>query len=233
MKRFLISLTLLLFMSPVIAGAQSESLVIIAGYERLYFSTQPITVNDHTLVPIRQAAEKLGISVQWNGNTEEVTLSKGEKKLTMKIGEKNVLLGEKISFMPVEAMLINKTAMAPLRFVFEFFGKEVSYEDYGLSGLYVWITDFKLLSDEELLPDDRYYRKDNYYVLKEGEKTSRGIGKGDSLSSVEFLYGEPAKTEQDDRSIYYFGKYDVNTSARSLVFILDKSMSKVEEIRIY
>lgn len=212
---------------------QVEKLIITANDEELNFQTSPITVNGHAMVPVRQTAEKFGISVRWNDVSQEVTLSKDGKNFTMKIGESKALLGSQTAYMPAEAMLVNKTTMAPLRFVFEFFGKEVNYEDFGPRGLHIWITDFKLLPDDELVPDDRYVSESNFYVLKEGQKTKRGIGIGDSLSSVESLYGLPAKKEDGGRLIYYFGKYEVNTSSKCLVFTLDKNLSQVEKITLY
>lgn len=212
---------------------QTEKLIVTADYEELYFQTPPVTVNDYAMVPIRQTAEKFGISVDWNADSQEVTLTKNDKSLAMKIGETKVSLGGQTAYMPVEAMLIDKTTMVPLRFVFEFFGKEVNYDDWGPKGIRIWITDFKLLPDDELVPDDRYVSESNYHILKDGQKTKRGIGKGDSISSVESLYGTPAKKDDGGRLVCYFGKYEVGTSARCLVFTLDESLSRVEKIILY
>jgi|GEM_PF-6384040 len=82
----------------------------------------PIIQEGRTLIPIRFVAEALGFEVLWNSVTSEVTLVGDELALTFAIGE--TLYG-----MDVPAQIINSRTMLPLRFVAEYFGATVSFDE--------------------------------------------------------------------------------------------------------
>jgi len=83
----------------------------------------PVIVSDRTLVPVRFIAEDvLGLpTVGWDGSTSTVTLSDGARELSFAIGQ--LAPG-----MDVPAQIIDGRTMVPLRFVSEFFGATVNFE---------------------------------------------------------------------------------------------------------
>jgi len=86
----------------------------------------PIISQGRTLLPVRFMAYMLGAEVTWhyeNGGIE-VTLTLDDKVLTFAIGEMAYGYG-----MDVPARLVNGRTMVPLRFISEFFGAQVEWDD--------------------------------------------------------------------------------------------------------
>jgi len=82
----------------------------------------PVIQNDRTLLPIRFMAYALGAEVDWNEATSEVTLTLDGETLTFAIGEM-------APGMDVPAQIMNERTMVPLRFISEFFGAVVLWDD--------------------------------------------------------------------------------------------------------
>jgi len=82
---------------------------------------RPVMENNRTLVPIRAISEALGADVDWNNDTREVTLV-ADESLTFAIGE--LAVG-----MDVPAQIVNDRTFVPLRFISEFFGANVDWNE--------------------------------------------------------------------------------------------------------
>lgn len=92
----------------------------------------PFVVNNRTLVPVRFIAESFGADVDWNQETQTVTIKKDSDTITLVLGS-NILNknGTDIEIdVPAEAY--NYRTMLPLRAVTENLGKEVFWDDMGL-----------------------------------------------------------------------------------------------------
>ena len=87
--------------------------------------------NDITMVPIRFVTEELGAVVEWNHDTKEVTITKNEEQVVIKIGDvnaKSVKDGVEDSFVLNAApTVVNDRTLVPLRFVSENLGAKVEY----------------------------------------------------------------------------------------------------------
>ncbi len=87
--------------------------------------------NDITMVPIRFITEELGAVVEWNHDTKEVTLTKNDEKVVIKIGDlnaKSVKDGQESMFVLNAApAIVNDRTLVPLRFVSENLGAGVEY----------------------------------------------------------------------------------------------------------
>lgn len=86
-----------------------------------------IDENDRTQVPVRAVAEMLDCKVDWNGETQTVTITKNGEVITLVIGEdvmsKN---GEQIQ-MDTKAMIKDERTYIPVRFIAEAMDYQVSY----------------------------------------------------------------------------------------------------------
>lgn len=90
------------------------------------------TVEDRTVVPVRFIAESLGAEVQWDGETETVTIIKDDTTLTIVLGEKKITKnGEEIA-LDVTAFEEDGRTLLPLRAIAEAFDKQVFWDDRGL-----------------------------------------------------------------------------------------------------
>ncbi|MCL2356162.1 MAG: glycoside hydrolase family 11 protein [Defluviitaleaceae bacterium] len=88
----------------------------------IIMDVEPAVIGGRTLLPVRFVAYALGAEVDWNDATHEVTLTTADRTLTFAIG----------AFTPgmdVPAQIIDSRTMVPLRFISEFFGAIVDWND--------------------------------------------------------------------------------------------------------
>ena len=100
-----------------------------------------IDENGRTLVPLRAIAEALGLQVEWDGETRTAIFSLGDGaayfKASFPIGScsayfETKLLGLTSNFyveMDTEAVIVNGRSFAPVRFLVDFFGYSVDWDD--------------------------------------------------------------------------------------------------------
>lgn len=91
--------------------------------------TKPYIKNGRTLVPIRFVSEEMGAKVNWDGKKREVLIEKGGKKITLRIGSKEVYVSGVKKIIDVPAELKANRTMVPLRFISEAFGAKVYWSD--------------------------------------------------------------------------------------------------------
>ncbi|MBO9596843.1 MAG: family 10 glycosylhydrolase [Cohnella sp.] len=80
-----------------------------------------------TMVPLRVISESLKANVGWAQKTQTATISQGDLKLTMKVGQKYATVGGKKVPLDASVELKNNRAMVPLRFVSEQLGLLVTW----------------------------------------------------------------------------------------------------------
>jgi len=82
----------------------------------------PLIQDGRALIPVRFVAYALDADVEWDSETSEITLSIDDKTLTFAIGEM-------VQGMDVPAQIIDDRTMVPIRFISEFFGASVSWDE--------------------------------------------------------------------------------------------------------
>ncbi|MBZ4687952.1 MAG: copper amine oxidase-like [Clostridiales bacterium] len=97
------------------------------GEERRTLDIAPFTENGRTLVPFRFVGEALGATVGWIGETQTVTYRLGSTTLKLKIGSKDIWVGDKVYRMDVPAKLKNGRTLVPVRMVSEQLGFYVQW----------------------------------------------------------------------------------------------------------
>ena len=86
-----------------------------------------IDENNRTQIPIRAIGEMLGCDVDWNGDSQTVTITKDDKLIVIVIGKKEMQSGKEVIEMDTEAKIVNDRTYIPVRFVGEAFGMQVNY----------------------------------------------------------------------------------------------------------
>ncbi len=147
MKRLLIMLTLFINIFGVTAFATNKYVNLTLNYdwadhnyiaEEVFLNVNgqkltglpmpPIILNGYTLVPAREVFEKIGATVSWNKDREEVYVAKGANLLILKINSTDAHYNNKAVKMEIPAKLINSKTMIPVRFVSETFGYNVGWD---------------------------------------------------------------------------------------------------------
>lgn len=82
----------------------------------------------HTVVPLRFIGECLGVQVDWNEKTKEITCTDGSKTVKLTIGDKTAVITGQNYDMPVAPYIVNNRTLVPLRFIAEAFSCEVTWD---------------------------------------------------------------------------------------------------------
>ncbi len=89
--------------------------------------TTPVIVNDRTLVPIRAVIEAMGGSVEWNADTQTVTLDYGDDEIILVIDSASAQLNGVECELDAAPTIINERTMLPIRFIAEGFSFDVDW----------------------------------------------------------------------------------------------------------
>lgn len=91
------------------------------------FETNPVIENDTTLVGFRAILESLGASVKWEEDTKTVTAVKDYTTIILQIGSDTAYVNDKAYTLLAAPVIIENSAMVPVRFISEQLGMKVSW----------------------------------------------------------------------------------------------------------
>jgi len=121
------SILLVVTGSPRAAAAAGINLVIDG--ERITASPVPFVVNGRTLAPLRLIAEKLGAMVDWNGDTQTITVNRGDRQVRMRLDNRLVDLGlGEVAISDVPPHAYNSRTFIPLRLFATALGVSVTWD---------------------------------------------------------------------------------------------------------
>ncbi|NPV26107.1 MAG: hypothetical protein HPY81_01360 [Firmicutes bacterium] len=117
----------------LIKAAQSVTLQIdqtIANVNQreVKLDVSPQLVEGRTLVPLRFVAEAFGAEVFWNGQTQGITVQRGQQMVTLQIGNLQARVNGREVCLDVPPQLVKDRTLIPVRFVAEALGAEVDWE---------------------------------------------------------------------------------------------------------
>lgn len=129
-KRLSILLTIfaILFMCAVPALAENPIYLEING-EIVTSSAAPVIENGTTLVPIRIISQNLGCTVDWNANTQGITITKDSKVINLTIGETAATVNNAAQSLSVAPKIIDSTTMVPIRFISQNLDAYVNWDE--------------------------------------------------------------------------------------------------------
>lgn len=102
--------------------------VYINGAVVEFPDAKPYISDNRTLVPVRFISEHLGADVDWNGDTNTVTVTKDGESIELIIGSTEVVEKGAIHSMDVAPVITEGRTMVPLRFVSEQLGVDVDWD---------------------------------------------------------------------------------------------------------
>lgn len=124
----------------------SESLEPGQDYNvEVYVNSSPVSFPDQksyldksarrVFVPVRFISEALGAEVDWLAGEQKVVVRKGEKDVTLTIGQKTFCAGGRDYLLDAPAVIVNGRTMVPLRFISEALGAGVAWKQEGSGGV--------------------------------------------------------------------------------------------------
>jgi len=93
--------------------------------------TAPYIKNGRTYLPLRYAAYAAGIgdnSIYWDGTTKTAYMTKKGEILSVRVGERVIISGNRIIVTDAPAELMGGRVMLPLRAIAEAFGCQVEWD---------------------------------------------------------------------------------------------------------
>ncbi|TYP51333.1 N-acetylmuramoyl-L-alanine amidase [Thermosediminibacter litoriperuensis] len=129
-KKIAIALLAVLFLhTTVYAAPPAMPIEIYINQKKIESDVAPIIYNGRTLVPIRVISEHLGAAVHWDDRERTVRVASGEKLIILKINDTRAFVNQKPVTLDVPAMIVKNRTMVPLRFLGEYLGAKVSWDD--------------------------------------------------------------------------------------------------------
>ncbi|MCT4509598.1 MAG: stalk domain-containing protein [Tepidibacter sp.] len=101
---------------------------IISKKMNFKFDTPPVVKEGRTLLPVRGIAEGLKADISWDGETNEVTITKDGKNIVLKIDSNVAIVDGKEVELDSKAEIMNGRTVIPVRFVAENLGLKVKWD---------------------------------------------------------------------------------------------------------
>lgn len=115
-------------MEKLVAELEKEKIKIKINGTAQTFKQAPVNMNGSVLIPARGVFETLGATVGWNEAAQQVTVTKGDKKVVLTLGSDVATVNGQQVTLQQKAQLINGSTMVPVRFVSEALGAKVEWD---------------------------------------------------------------------------------------------------------
>ncbi len=134
MKKISVMLIALILMSVALIkvnAAASDTVTLKINGSVVNYTPAPFIdpVTNRTLVPLRVISEKLGATVEWDGEFRIVTIKRIRTIITIKIGNSFAYKGDEMKTLDQPAIIVQNRTFVPLRFVSEAFGASVDWDE--------------------------------------------------------------------------------------------------------
>lgn len=115
----------------ILLKIDSHAAVSKGGVTSIYAGEKNVTAyikNNRTYVPIRFIAEKMGANVDWDNQTQTVTIKKDSKTIKMTIGSANYTVDGQTFTTDATAELKDSRTRVPIRFIADALGYQVEWD---------------------------------------------------------------------------------------------------------
>lgn len=96
--------------------------------EKIKFDQIPVIEEGRTLVPLRAIFEKIGATVDWNGDTQTVVATKDDVTVSLTIDNTTATKNGEAINLDVPAKIIGGRTLVPVRFISDCFGVDVQWD---------------------------------------------------------------------------------------------------------
>ncbi|MTI57563.1 copper amine oxidase N-terminal domain-containing protein [Geosporobacter ferrireducens] len=124
---------------------------IVSKNMKMKFDIPPVIKDGRTLIPVRALTEAFGATVNWNSDTKEVTIIKGDGEIILKIDSKIAYVNGQEVAIDAPAEIVNKRTVIPLRFIVESLGLTVDWDEETETIEIIDETEGEIAESEDLL----------------------------------------------------------------------------------
>ncbi len=107
-----------LFLATAIISLSAQAqIAVTVNNEILTTDTAPTLENETVMVPLRAVFEKLGMTVNWDGETSTVFAVSDEKIIMLQIGNPRAFVNSEAMELETPAMILNDRTLVPASFI--------------------------------------------------------------------------------------------------------------------
>lgn len=107
---------------------EDMELMLIVEDEFVEFTSEPIIVDGHYLVSSRDLAKAFGANIAWDGDSKEISMTKGEEKLIFNLDEDQLSINGEPQALSRSVLVKDGVSFLPLRNIAESFGYSVEWD---------------------------------------------------------------------------------------------------------
>ena len=111
-----------------IITVDNQTVTVKVDNEDVVFDQIPLIINGRTLAPLRAIFEKLGATVEWNGETQTITSTKGDTVITMTIDKNEMYKNGEMIWLDVAPQIVGERTLVPVRAIAEAFNCDVTWD---------------------------------------------------------------------------------------------------------
>ncbi len=115
--------------SGILSYFKKDSILVMLNGKYIDFDVAPVIMNDRVMVPMRNIFEALGSVVNWDGETKTVFASKGDKIITIQVGQNFMFLNNEKIEIDSPSVIVDERTLVPLRAVAEALDTQVFYNE--------------------------------------------------------------------------------------------------------
>ncbi len=121
--------TMIILSSQSVVSAATGDIKVLVNGTSVEFDTKPIANSSgRIMVPVSSIAKMLDAVVNWDGQKQQVTITKGETKLVLTIGSKVIEINGENEQMDSSASMIGGRTMVPLSIIAKSFNADVKWD---------------------------------------------------------------------------------------------------------
>ena len=121
-------LVICLMLSVSVTTFASDTIYVTLDGSYIEFDVKPQIINGRTMVPVRAIFEKMGATVEWDGNTSSAICTKGDTVVKMTVNSMDMYINNQVTKMDISPVVIDGRTLAPARYVAEAFGADVHWD---------------------------------------------------------------------------------------------------------
>lgn len=114
---------------PAALSAYQSRVELYLDGRPLEMDVEPEVRSQRTMVPIRAVAEALGADVSWVGETQQVVMTRADSTVVMTLGQTAAQVDGRTVEMDVAPYATQGRTLIPARYVAEFFGQRVTWDN--------------------------------------------------------------------------------------------------------
>lgn len=131
MKKFVVlilAVALSLSTLPASAIANTNTIKVEVNGTLINFDVSPAMIQGRTLVPLRGIFEAMGVTPEWNSETQMIRARSSAGEVVLTIGSRLPMVNGRLVQIDVPATLIKGRTMVPTRFIAESLGATVNWD---------------------------------------------------------------------------------------------------------